>query len=132
MHVTANTRIVPSVEKGERPMLLLVVERHPLLGVLACGRRLAYKKHRRRQCVTRFQQQHWVVLAFGQIQERLRDPGALAESRLTSNGVEPQPPKRLKELHRLADLLAQLTRARVGGLHLGRAEALHLLKSWTE
>src|SRR4029453_2121327 len=115
MHVTANTRIVPSVEKGERPMLLLVVERHPLLGVLACGRRLAYKKHRRRQCVTRFQQQHWVVLAFGQIQERLRDPGALAESRLTSNGVEPQPPKRLKELHRLPPPPAPPPRAPVGG-----------------
>jgi predicted nuclease of predicted toxin-antitoxin system len=38
----------------------------------------------------------------------------------------------LKELRRIADLLAQLTCACVGSLNLGRAEAPHLLKSWAE
>src|SRR4026209_2289056 len=66
------------------------------------------------------------------MQQLLRDPGALAESRFAANRVKPEPPERLKQLHRLADLLAQLTRARVRGLDLVRAETLHLRKRGAE
>src|SRR5262249_61462188 len=41
MHMAADAWIVTAVEKGERPMVLPVVERYPLLAVSACGRRLA-------------------------------------------------------------------------------------------
>src|SRR2546425_2926202 len=47
MHVTAHARVVTAVVKGKRPMLLLVIERHPLLTVSASGYRLSHPERRR-------------------------------------------------------------------------------------
>jgi len=47
MHVTAHARVMTAIVKGERPVLLLVIERHPLLTVSASGYRLSHPERRR-------------------------------------------------------------------------------------
>ncbi len=128
---TTDTGIMTAVEERMRSMLLPVVESHSRLDVLSRRRRLANPTQSRPERMMGLEQEGLIVGALREHQELL--PELTTTLGLPLHGPEePQPPQRLKHLAGIPDLLAELPRARVCQLDLGRSESLCRLQGRSE
>ena len=109
MHAAAHAGIVTAKKEGERPMLLPFIESHSLLAVTSCCLWIADPKGGWTHCVMRLEQECPIVQPVGHREKLISDRASRLKS-FSPDGVQPQPPQRLKQLDGFSELLAQITR----------------------